>query len=1789
MIIYLWLQKVPMTKPQKDRDNKNQTKKNTDNFDKDKKNIFNSVEDRIKDALVNFNQKDKKEIEEMVWKWEFIDQLRKYFEKENPVLLDELESKDKLKVYVEQFKSQWFTVENLTKDAKILDEYFAESESEYDVTQKSLKKLEKYCEDEKDILPSGIFNDFAAFAKLETTPIWVNTKSKIKKAADINKVRNRFLEDRDIKLKETQKNELNKITSPKYAPTNRLLVSAAIKKIRKNLPKELLKDFNDKFPQEITITSEIQNLNDLKNQRNLFLQDNARNIDKDLAKKLDKIKVLNQDIYEEFENEGIALNKWKWFSEQEQEFRIVFNKLATRQLFDGINKSNTIVDMQIENIGDVFNGFPPYVNELFKDYSYNPDKIKNVDATFEADINKLDKQIADLEIDAQKLSSDEEKDVIFTKIKAIREEKNTRKRIWYSKLIESENPKLWKVVGKLISNKFNLSALEKSEQQILTDELVKSKLQSVIKEWTAEVLGIDEDRFMNNIKNIFDLSKKEVTIPGPNWDITFDCLEKSFLWWPLKESMEIGLKGPILSDKDKKNLPLNIRLWLTEDNKDFFEKSPIFEDLFQQFEAKNGPQTLHDGYKVTKKDKNGKPVTWYLSNYPPRWEEAEAAEKKYKQKTNSDPIRYLYSQPITRPDDDRELMFRDEENAVMIWKSETKNYDVHVNSREINLNGKGIGALLFGTTAGQYAQENKLNNNQMEKLEQSFDKLDKKELYIDTLGQKEIKPELEEKTIVDDNKETKEKSDYEKCIETWKNLWGYQTIDEWEKKWEKIVKKYGFVEGAKIILPCVDSDVPPPASPWAKMMMTMEITEINEDKKTFTVKTYWGETSLWQYEGKEKKLPLSPDGIAKIQKAFGEKLYKLPKWIEDSPNNIINILDNAKVYGIEPSKSFKNLERNGSSWVQKVWDKTEDVLYFGKTEFSPWELMDATPVIETLCKVEYHKWRKKPYTVFINHKFWDKPEDKKSAKIELDQVNFALFITSRQLTPKTKSEAEDGKTFKATGPNQAQPPKKLQISIAGITGMFKNVTKKISEWMKKYEEKQTETLTDAVMFEWKLMSKLAGIMPSDKLKAAFGGVWIEYLSQRDNKIRKKIEDRKNIFTWDPDFWSEKLRNAYIKPYLDGVKPFKDQRQAAGMLLATIEKGKGPYSRNADRPGKWNWIKILMWEGHQARYLKMKEKLEQELKEWISLNGQQWANDKQNEILKLEMKYITHVIDGRQLRNDDTPELEARFSKKFAGEVEKTSNEFFKSEQENWYGKTADISFELARFEYFRLLWDRPQQAIGNLRAVAEKAVTDEQRKVFESMVLTGMLSWVFNSITQEDKKVIEKVCRTTWFLPGLLMRQPNVHHKIAKLLKVATGKDITYGEKGKEKTYNPSNFDFWKITDGNQTKNFVNYEKWFNWRYKSNEKTIKEFLSFEWTNADGKKLTDLYEDPKTPNDVKQLLWEIIGKRYETNEPLDSKVQENWKSLQQNLLCRNQSLIEEIIKFQDGSFKWKDKDAIEDAKTTRTKITDAMNEQNKEIGKKSEKKTDIIFTLKMFANRFEDKWFNSEAKKDLIRILKTVREEKNKGNAANVESAKQILRYEIVGKIIRNSGNGQVPDELKTWLETFKNFFENNIDDILTEDVIYKWFGPAYVESLSKPAFDVAPWDEYVKVTVFNKWWYRSDLSQEERAEITKKGSLYRLDNYLNAKIYKIANELDERDYGIPNTLKAMYDYNKDRKKTTKQQLSDVLWKDAIAIKNHTKLKKSEQKPETDDGLTEEERAAYQSGEYDENDYFGMTW
>lgn len=52
--------------------------------------------------------------------------------------------------------------------------------------------------------------------------------------------------------------------------------------------------------------------------------------------------------------------------------------------------------------------------------------------------------------------------------------------------------------------------------------------------------------------------------------------------------------------------------------------------------------------------------------------------------------------------------------------------------------------------------------------------------------------------------------------------------------------------------------------------------------------------------------------------------------------------------------------------------------------------------------------------------------------------------------------------------------------------------------------------------------------------------------------------------------------------------------------------------------------------HQARYLAMRDKKIREIQQNGASYPGVWTDQMRNELVELEMKYIVHVIDGRQL-------------------------------------------------------------------------------------------------------------------------------------------------------------------------------------------------------------------------------------------------------------------------------------------------------------------------------------------------------------------------------------------------------------------------------------------------------------------------------------------------------------------------------------------------------------------------------
>ena len=107
----------------------------------------------------------------------------------------------------------------------------------------------------------------------------------------------KFLEKKSITLGETSAGHAERILTPKYNPTERILVTVAITKLMKELKGSLRSDFVAKFPLPVTLFDSHQDLLNFRDEWRDFLDNHASEIDESLAKKLDEVTVTNGDIY----------------------------------------------------------------------------------------------------------------------------------------------------------------------------------------------------------------------------------------------------------------------------------------------------------------------------------------------------------------------------------------------------------------------------------------------------------------------------------------------------------------------------------------------------------------------------------------------------------------------------------------------------------------------------------------------------------------------------------------------------------------------------------------------------------------------------------------------------------------------------------------------------------------------------------------------------------------------------------------------------------------------------------------------------------------------------------------------------------------------------------------------------------------------------------------------------------------------------------------------------------------------------------------------------------------------------------------------------------------------------------------------------------------------------------------------------------------------------------------------------------------------------------------------------
>lgn len=1660
----------------------NKEQQKTPDMEKKSSDISEKFVDILSWAFTNFDKIDNEKRINLYGDQKYLDQFWEYFKEMHPNLLDQIDKND-LPIYMATIEKKWFTLSSFAKNAATLHREFSDENTEKQVMEQSLSDLKDFCETPAHGIDEHVFRDFARFAWFDYNHcVLDDSDGKLTDIGKLSSVWKEFLKKEKITLPADALTQTEAILLPEYNPIERIMITVVIDKIKKTLKWSLRDEFNLKFPTPITVFSSSLDLISFKDTWIDFLWEHESEIDEDLAKKLDAVIVTNGDIKKALFALWKDFDDTTWFSQWEQYFRRLFNKLVTRQLFEDVQKKQETIDTYIGNIGQTFVKFPPYIHSVFDIYPFNALYISALDTSFSSDITSFDDKISSIEKTIVAASEENRVRLRQQRDELIRK-KEERKWQWYIAFLRSKDQWLSDVFAVLVASRFDFSLLSLDQQQVLTDVLVKHQLEDTIKNKVPELLSVSEEEITQFVHDLFDLNKMELEIPTRDGKVPLIFTKKWFMSSGQKNLLSIQ------DIKELKNLPLNFAAQLTSSNASFFEDSPIFNSLYYNFSQAKGDLRINDSYKV-RVTKNGKPLEWYLSSYCP-------IDKKYNDKDYTGGELFLYSQPVTQPDQERTLLTWDGESGgepVVIKADEQQSYDVDILDRQINFNGEALWALLFSYIIGQQSKSMAMSAEKEKELWQKLGDLD---VYKDkATGKTE-----EDEQAVDAAPEAKEKDTYS----FWKELSGYGFPEE------KYKENGGFVEWSRLYFPFGDSGVPPVQ--YGSNWIHMDIIHIDEKKWTFKVKMYWGEMALGKFEWTEKELPMRSESFSMISEIFGaKKIYKMPpnKWYPFEQQ--FSILESWWVAS-DLTKYFSWVNFNGSKFTHSLGNYSwKEITHFGVYDDQPMgEKVDQESWKIILYKVTPHA----NGTITVSGDGNGRNYVSKYPSRTMDYATFLLFIQEKKLKPKCTEEINDIYSTKKAEDEETKTTVR-PYSIMNIVSFFKNSANKVKDAIKKNDDERTEDLTDVLTQKWQLRSNLWSFLsPFEKISGAFENMWIDSFMERDNRVYKKIEKRVKFYE---DYDYTKLYNMYISPMLNWTMEITPHYKIAAMLLVNIKKAKWPYGKHAKLSNEGKWIGKMFGNDHQQRYLAMREKRIRNLEENASKYWGPWADQQKNELAELEMRYIVHVMDGRHMWMWDDVKyyFQDKYSKKFCDELETAYTWFYKQDGVNeWFTKNEGANFEFARVEYFRQLADRPQQALPYLKVMATKAVNDTQWQVFESAVLAGMLSGVFLTMTfSQTQSFIQKICRTRGYVPGIFSKDIHQQTKIQRLLDIFSGDTFSSGTwYSAEKFGYRTNIWAWEYI-GKKFVPWIESDIAIDGQEKPILSSLSNFLSFTWTNTKGQTLVDIYAHKDTSLSDKLLIKEFMEKSNEKDEELDNDVEKNTSSLTWSILTKSQSVVHKMIDLKKSGFNGKDGDEIQNMK----QFSENME---KAIPKNKLSATNVKFFLEKFFNRFGEKWFSGNAKTKLLKRLFYYKTHPQWKDAEN------LLFYSIVGEILRTLApdDTQVPDELLGALWAWKDFFKVNIDTILSDWMVNDpaFFGSQYAREFDtmkeKPPLLVSRWEAAVLLDRKDSATHINTLDPVGRKAAGARKREISKDKYLNKDLYELAESVEKKYAGYSNKFK----------------------------------------------------------------------
>ncbi len=1051
--------------------------------------------------------------------------------------------------------------------------------------------------------------------------------------------------------------------------------------------------------------------------------------------------------------------------------------------------------------------------------------------------------------------------------------------------------------------------------------------------------------------------------------------------------------------------------------------------------------------------------------------------------------------------------------------------EISDDGESIRLDWNNIGKLILLYAVWEASFDKKdMSKENIEKLEKLLEQVDQKNTIdkIDNENKEDIEKWDNWNQNKEDIEESKEKSKKE-FLDSWKNIKWYEFVED------KI--NFGFKEGTRLRVRLWNTELPP-ADIWWDMRMQLEIKHVGD--KDFKVKLTWWEKAATWFEWKEITYPRTKEAIENLSSACSGDIYKLPppnEWGKSLDNvkngNLINIKDGVWVFDeikYENWKFISNIEKDDqNNWKEISYFGTDERVYeYSKDEKWGEDMKENTAPV-------FYK---------ITHNNWKITVEYQNYKREMDYNNFIIFVSTKKLKPATKEHAEETKKNHDNDAKANLWKKWRQFfGVSNIISSIKWMWKKVNEAVKKYGEEKTEKFNDFLVGDVGIFQKLTSITSwIPWVWEAIQWVQLDYYNERDAKVRKKIEKWIKIFEWDPDFGTTFKTDWYLSPFLGGTslkdmvinsKMPKDKHIAAATLIAMISKWKSPYRDLEWYKMKWMWIKLLLGEWHQKRFMEHQKELVREIENTKWLYGSGYDAQMTNDLVKAEMTYLINNIGWRatwqrfgQIVGDDDPKL--MWSDKFAGELDsKYSERVWNSKVEEEYNKIKQVTnFTFALNEFKRFAWSgRTPTAFAFLKKMAVLAKSPSQINMLKRSIVWGMLSWLFLNFADKDTKWrLQDICRSMWFSPWLLVTRYEQKEKMSYILDY-----ISNGDFSKSVVYNPNNY-------GIASQTPIKYNLFFG-RPGDNKFESRRNKMNENMVSNGKGVEDFFKELPVKEDYKwkkisddpilsELKWLSLESQVETT---DKDVNTNSKVITDSPLTQTKWFVQRnMLNYKNWSFDW-EVDQVQAAE-------DFWNGVNKKLSSGVGSKKELEDISKIFFNRF-DREFDGNTKQDLIKRISTIKKykwiidnwksERFRRDEAWREVSiweikqsdlKEIMWFNITWQILSEKQTS-APDALKGALDWFGELFWKNLN-LIDNEFIGNVFGKDYVNFFDeKQSYELVP-SEYFRTLRSRTSTDVNDKKEKELWTAFRDSSKW---IYINTWILSMEDKL-KRNWSLPPSV-----------------------------------------------------------------------